>query len=109
MLRVGSAVGGDLLRESAHNCLQDRHDLHTCLVQAVSEIMTLLRMQPLDALVLDDQFDQATWIGTLVSALKQAAPHTAILVIGSFANGAFIYELLDVGIDGYLFRGDDLA
>src|SRR5436305_307449 len=109
-LRVGIAVAGDLLRDSVSGCLQDSALMEVHSAQSVQTVMLLIQEHKIDALILDDQFHQGTWIGHLVSQFKQsAADHgldLAILMIGSFADGSLIYELFEAGIDGYLFRGD---
>jgi DNA-binding NarL/FixJ family response regulator len=112
MLRVGVAVAGDLLRESISGCLQDNPSMEVHPARSVREVMYLIQKQQIRALILDDQFDPNTWIGHLVSRFKQDAADNgvdlAILIVGSFADGALIRELFEAGIDGYLFRGDDL-
>src|SRR5260221_10180091 len=97
MLRVGIAIAGDLLRESVRDCLVDNLAIETCAVYSVRQAMSLLQERQLDVLILDDQFDQAYWIGHLVSSFKEATADIAIIIVGSFADGSLIYELFEAG------------
>src|ERR1700690_1356802 len=96
-LRVGIAVAGDLLRDSVRSCLQDSLVLEPYSARSVRDVTHLIQNQQIHALILDDQFDPHTWIGHLVSRFKQDAADQgldlAILLVGSFADGALIYEL----------------
>ncbi len=108
MFRVGIAVAGDLLLDPIKQSLKENLVTEPCVVQNIAQLMAKLSENAVDALILDDQFDYGSWIGNLVVAIKEKAPHIAIIIIGTFADGVLIYELLDLGISSYLYRGDDL-
>ncbi len=106
MLRVAIASAGDLLRDSIESCLKDSTSFKS--VRGVQELLQAVETKQVDALILDDQFDNTTWLGNLVVALRKLNPQLIIVVIGTWADGMLIYELFDAGISGYLFRGDEL-
>jgi DNA-binding NarL/FixJ family response regulator len=107
-LRVAVAAAGDLLLESIRGSLRDCLGLDCAAYKDTAQLQIALKSGRLDVLILDDLFDQTTWIGSLVEALRILAPRISIIIIGSFADGALICELLQAGIVGYLYRGDEL-
>jgi len=108
MLRVAVAAPGDLLRESIESCLKDSTEHVPQSVRSARELIKSVETKQVDAVILDDQFDTTTSLGNLVAALRKINPQLIIVVIGTYADGMLIYELFEVGLNGYLFRGDDL-
>lgn len=106
--RVAIAAAGDLLLDAIQRELQDITGVECSGVRSIPELLTRIQSGQVDAVILDDQFEQTTWIGNVVTALKKICPRIGIIVIGTFADGGLIYELFESGIAGYLYRGDEL-
>jgi len=108
MIQVAVAVAGDLLREAMQTCLHES-DMGAMPVEYPAGLLALVAQQRVTVALLDDQFQPGEWIGSLAEQLLQASPALHIAVIGSFCDGAFIAELLESGVRGYLYRGDVLC
>lgn len=109
MLRVVIAAAGDLLRDSIQSCLKDSLEVQPQAVRSIADLLQAVEKTEVDAVILDDQFDPTAWLGDLVAALRKINPTFIIVVVGSFPDGMLIYELLEAGASGYLYRGDEVG
>ncbi len=108
-VRIAAAHDSDIMLEGMRGILEADHRF--CLAataRCTSDLLSLVEHTPLDLVLLSDRLYGGDLVET-VSALRDLAPNTRLIVLGSASDGRFIGDLLLLGVSGYLDWADSLC
>ena len=81
----------------------------TTCCQTLQEVLHVLQLNPPQVAVINEQLALEVSVIELIQQMKQVAPRTRLILVGSFSNGCLIHDLFACGVRGYLYRCDRLA
>ncbi len=93
----------------AETLLKGRAQTFTTKAENADDLCTLAQRYQPALILLGDPFDPLIDLLALVDHLRQAAPQTHIIVMGTTGDGLIIHDLFYLGVRGYLTKEDDLA
>jgi len=100
----------DLVLIGAQAILKDRPDWEVIqTARSGGELLDAARRWQPDIILFNEHLDPLIDVLALVERLKQAAPNSRQIVLGSKVDGLLVRDLFVCGVLGYLFTGDDLG
>ena len=109
MTHILIADSSSLTVLGAETLLKGRAHTFTTTAENADDLYTYAERYQPSLILLGDPFDPLVDLFTLVDRLRQCAPHTPIIVMGTTGAGLIIHDLFYLGIRGYLTKEDDLA
>ena len=109
-MRLLLADEADLVLIGAQTILKDRPDWDVMqTARSADELLeAACRCQP-DIILFNEHLDPLIDVLALVERLKNIAPNSHQIVLGSQVDGLLVRDLFACGVLGYLFSGDDLG
>ncbi|MBK8030483.1 MAG: response regulator transcription factor [Chloroflexi bacterium] len=109
MTHILIADSSSLTVLGAETLLKGRAHTFTSTAENADDLCALAQRYQPTLILLGDPFDPLVDLFTLFNRLRQCAPHTPIIVMGTIGAGLIIHDLFYLGIRGYLTKEDDLA
>ncbi len=108
-VRIAAAHDSDILLDGIKGILEADHRFClTASARCTFDLLSLVERTPLDLVLLSDRLYGGDLVET-VGALRDLAPNTRLIILGTATDGRFIRDLLLLGVSGYLDWADSLC
>ena len=109
-MRLLLADEADLVLIGTQTILKDRPDWEVMqTARSADELLEAARRCQPDIILFNEHLDPLIDVLALVERLKNIAPHSHQIVLGSQVDGLLVRDLFACGVMGYLFSGDDIG
>jgi len=109
-MRLLLADEADLVLIGTQTILKDRPDWVVMqTARSADELLEAARCCQPDIILFNEHLDPQIDVLALVERLKNIAPHSHQIVLGSQVDGLLVRDLFACDVLGYLFSGDDLG
>lgn len=107
-IRVVIADDADLTILGAQSVIQGDHRYCTVgTARSMEDLLVIVEQEQPDIVLLNEWFHGID-ILSAVEQLKAAIPRARLVVMGALAEGLLIRDLFACGVNGYLYKSDDL-
>lgn len=106
--RVIIADDSDLTILGARTIIENDHRyVIAATARTIDELLAMAVKESPDVILLNEWFHGMD-ILSAVEKLRDTAPRAKLLVMGALAEGMLIHDLFACGVNGYLYKSDDL-
>lgn len=109
-MRLLLADEADLVLIGTQTILKDRPDWEVMqTARSADDLLEAARCCQPDIILFNEHLDPLIDVLALVERLKNIAPNSHQIVLGSQVDGLLVRDLFACGVMGYLFSGDDIG